>query len=299
MPGGRGVAPKSVDTYEATIDAVKSRFVGIRVGETTAGLIDEILNGIRRDHGATRERHTKVALNSVLTDAVLAGAIAASPIRELGLRRKRKSDSKVKGAPALGVHQVRALLTATSESELCSQKELRDPVIMLAATGVRRSELLALRWEDVDLDGRILTVGGSVVRLKGRALSGRDASKGAAQRSVPLPQFAVDALHRRKGEVPRPKHGRCDLPVIGGHAAGPGQLRQAVPRGSRVARVAGRVFAQLPQDCGHAHRRQGVVGADRGRPTRPRASVDDSGCLHEPRSRCMPRWLMFWTGPPV
>src|SRR6185295_941331 len=77
--------------------------------------IDEILKGIRRDHGATRERHTKVALNSVLTDAVLAGAIAANPVRELGIRRKRKGDPKVKGAPALGVHQVRALLIAISE----------------------------------------------------------------------------------------------------------------------------------------------------------------------------------------
>lgn len=88
------LAPKSVDTYEATIDAVKSRFVGIRISETTAGLIDEILKGIRRDHGATRERHTKVALNAVLTDAVLAGAIAANPVRELGIRRKRKNDPR-------------------------------------------------------------------------------------------------------------------------------------------------------------------------------------------------------------
>ena len=210
------LAPKSVDTYEATIDAVKSRFVGIRISETTAGLIDEILKGIRRDHGATRERHTKVALNSVLTDAVLAGAIAANPVRELGIRRKRKSDPKVKGAPALGVHQVRALLTAISESELCSQKDLRDPVIVLAATGVRRSELLALRWEDVDLDGRILTIGGSVVRLKGQGLVRQDTTKGGAERSVPLPQFAVDALHRRKGEVPRPNTAGVIFPSSAG-----------------------------------------------------------------------------------
>ena len=132
---------------------------------------------------------------------MLAGAIAANPVRELGIRRKRKSDPKVKGAPALGVHQVRALLTAISESELCSQKDLPDPVIVLAATGVRRSELLALRWEDVDLDDRILTIGGSVVRVKGQGLVRQDTTKGGAERLVPLPR--LDALHRRKGEVPR------------------------------------------------------------------------------------------------
>ena len=161
-------------------------------------------------------RHTKVALNSVLTDAVLAGAIAANPVRELGIRRKRKGDPKVKGAPALGVHQVRALLTAISESELCSQKDLRDPVIVLAATGVRRSELLALRWEDVDLNGRILTIGGSVVRLNGQGLVRQDTTKSGAERSVPLPQFAVDALHRRKGEVPRPNTAGVIFPSSAG-----------------------------------------------------------------------------------
>ena len=95
------MAPKSVDTYEATLTAVRSRLADIRVSEATPGLLDEILRGIRRDHGATRERHTKVALNSVLTDAVLAGVIASNPVRELGTRRKRKADAKVKGAPAL------------------------------------------------------------------------------------------------------------------------------------------------------------------------------------------------------
>nr|WP_253869763.1 tyrosine-type recombinase/integrase [Mycobacterium sp. 1164966.3] len=90
--------------------------------------------------------------------------------------------------------------------------------MLLAATGLRRSELLALRWEDVDLDGRVLTVCSSVVRLKGQGLVRQDTTKGGGSRSVPLPRFAVDALHRRKGEQPgpntagvifRPRQGRC------------------------------------------------------------------------------------------
>ena len=48
-------------------------------------------------------------------------------------------------------------------------------------TGGRRqdriSKLLALRWEDVDLDGRVLTVAGSVVRLKGVGLVRQDTTK--------------------------------------------------------------------------------------------------------------------------
>ena len=193
------LAPKSVDTYEATLDTVRPRLADIRVGEAMPGLLDEILRGIRRDHGATRERHTKVALNSVLTDAVMSGAIAANPVRELGTRRRRKADKKPRGAPALGVEQVRALLKGVIESEVCVSKDLRDPVILLAATGLRRSELLALRWQDVDLDDRVLSVNGSVVRVKGQGLLRQDRTKGGDERTIPLPQFAIDALHRRKG----------------------------------------------------------------------------------------------------
>lgn len=194
------LAPKSVDTYEATLDTVRPRFVGIRVSEAEPGLLDEILKGIRRDHGQTRERHTKVALNSVLTDAVLAGALAANPVLQLGTRRRRKADRKVKGAPALGGDQVRALLAAVEASQVCEQKDLRDPVILLAATGLRRSELLALRWEDIDLDNRVATVSGSIVRIKGKGLVRQDRTKGGDERMVALPRFAVDALHRRKGD---------------------------------------------------------------------------------------------------
>ncbi|CAN5551879.1 site-specific integrase [soil metagenome] len=193
------LAPKSVDTYEATLNTVKPRFVGIRVTEAGPGLLNEILKGIRRDHGATRERHTKVALNAVLTEAVMVGAIGTNPVREIAPRRRMKTEKKTKGAPALAVDQVRGLLKAILESEVCEQKDLRDPVIVLAATGLRRSELLALRWEDVDLDGRVLTVSGSVVRLKGAGLKRQDTTKTGEARSVPLPLFAADALHRRKG----------------------------------------------------------------------------------------------------
>ncbi len=194
------LAPKSVDTYAATIGAVKSRFVGIRVQEADPGLLNEILKGVRRDHGPTRERHTKVALNAALTDAVMAGAIGVNPIHEIPRRRRKKAEKKPKGAPALAAERVRELVAAVESSEVCESKDLRDPVIVLAGTGMRRSELLALRPEDVDLDGRVATICGSVVRLKGKGLIRQDTTKSGEARSVPLPRFAADALRRRKDE---------------------------------------------------------------------------------------------------
>ena len=49
----------------------------------------------------------------------------------------KKAQKKVKGAPALGDGQLRALLKAVEASEVCQSKDLRDPIILLAVTGHR------------------------------------------------------------------------------------------------------------------------------------------------------------------
>lgn len=271
------LAPKSIDTYEATLNTVKPRFVGIRVSEADPGLLNEILKGIRRDHGATRERHTKVALNSVLTDAVMVGAIGSNPVREIAPRRKKKAERKPKGAPALAVDQVRTLLAAIAESEVCASKDLRDPVTILAATGLRRSELLALRWTDVDLDARVLTAAGSVVRLKGQGLVLQDRTKGGDERSVPLPQFAVDALRRRKDEWTGPNTASVIFPSSTGTLRDPDnfgkqwrEVRDALGLPDVSSHSFRKTVATLIDDAGMSAR----IGADQLGHARPSMTQD-------------------------
>lgn len=271
------LAPKSVDTYEATLNTVKPRLLGIRVHEADPGLVNEILMGIRRDHGSTRERHTKVALNAVLTDAVLAGAIVANPVHEIPQRRRKKAEKKPQGAPALGGDQVRALLDALEASAVCEQKDLRDPVTLLAGTGLRRSELLALRWEDIDLDGRVATVSGSIVRLKGKGLVRQDRTKGGDERPVALPQFAVDALHRRKGDPLRSGHSEVIFPSSTGTLRDPDnfgkqwrEVRDALGLPDVTSHSFRKTVATLIDDSGLSAR----IGADQLGHARPSMTMD-------------------------
>jgi len=70
---------------------------------------------------------------------------------------------------------------------------------MLIATGLRRSELLGLRWTDFDETTGTLTVAGKVVREHGRGLVRSDETKTAAgRRTIPLPRFALDVLRERR-----------------------------------------------------------------------------------------------------
>jgi hypothetical protein len=72
-------------------------------------------------------------------------------------------------------------------------------ITVLIATGLRRSELLALRWADFDVESGVLAVTGKVVRKRGAGLVRIDETKTTAgRRTIPLPSFAVTALTERR-----------------------------------------------------------------------------------------------------
>jgi integrase len=75
--------------------------------------------------------------------------------------------------------------------------------VMALATGMRRGELLALRWQDVDLDGAQVRVERSLEQTK-QGLRFKSPKTRHGRRNIALPAFAVEALraHRNsQGEM--------------------------------------------------------------------------------------------------
>lgn len=66
---------------------------------------------------------------------------------------------------------------------------MRDVCQFALATGMRASEILGLRWDQVDMPGS-------------RASVGADQAKSGRARAVPLNEDALDVLHRRRGFDP-------------------------------------------------------------------------------------------------
>ncbi|WP_261956234.1 tyrosine-type recombinase/integrase [Streptomyces nigrescens] len=76
------------------------------------------------------------------------------------------------------------------------EKARRDPLyaasVLAIAMGLRRGEVLGLRWSDVDLDGRVIRISNQVQRIGGELY--QDTAKTGKIRPVPLPLICLAAL---------------------------------------------------------------------------------------------------------
>lgn len=69
--------------------------------------------------------------------------------------------------------------------------------VVAIATGLRQGELLGLRWGDVDLDERTLTVRTQVQRIEGKLIL-RELKTRSSRAVIPLAPFAVAALRKHR-----------------------------------------------------------------------------------------------------
>ncbi len=134
-------------------------------------------------------RHIHRILSSALTRAVEQQLLARNPA-EVFRRR----------LPKIERHEM-ATLTADQSAQLLDairHQRVYWPVLIALATGMRRGEILALRWRHIDLDGGSVRVVESLEQTK-LGLRFKPPKSGKA-RAVTLPGYATEELRRRKRE---------------------------------------------------------------------------------------------------
>jgi len=192
---GRSI--RTIDTYRYDATKLSKFMAAVRAGEATPARLDAALRSMRAEHGATMARRARTLLRGGLQLAVLNNVLATNPVRDVEFIR---SKTQPKGAVALTGEELRELLSKVRASESCIKRDLVDPITVLMATGLRRSELLALRWRDFDADACTIAVTGKVVRQRGKGLVRVDdeTKTAAGRRTVPLAPFAVTVLTERR-----------------------------------------------------------------------------------------------------
>ncbi|MGH1552754.1 tyrosine-type recombinase/integrase [Streptomyces sp. L7] len=70
--------------------------------------------------------------------------------------------------------------------------------VLVLVLGLRRSEVLGLRWQDIDFEGRQFTPVKQVQREKGKGLILKDLKTESSTAVLPLPEFCARALEERR-----------------------------------------------------------------------------------------------------
>ncbi|MDZ7884754.1 MAG: tyrosine-type recombinase/integrase [Mycobacterium sp.] len=152
----------------------------------------------------------RIVLGGMYGLAARHDVIRSSPIRETKLP---KSESKeIRGLTAIEFEQVRQAVATYAAPTAGRSGPRRGAMLaayveLLAATGARPSEVLAIRWHEVDLlaDPPTATITGTLLDhgvIPGRPLHRQDSRKGdAPPHTVTLPAFGVQVLTELYGET--------------------------------------------------------------------------------------------------
>jgi integrase len=147
-------------------------------------VLDEVV-----DRAPGSVRHVKAAMSSCFQDAVRGELIATNPARATRTATPPKAKLTTPSP-----EQVRTLVDAAAGTVW------EIPTLVCAATGARMSEVLGLRWRDVDLDRGCVKVVETLVRHLDGSLGFAPPKTRAAVREIPLPKRAVVRLRAYKIE---------------------------------------------------------------------------------------------------
>lgn len=203
----------------------------MRLRELAVGYLDTYFTKLRaRDYTPNTLRMIRKVIRGPLELAFKHGAILTNPV---------SSVDKIRGNPkpprALTIEERKRLLTwldgdsDNPEERIAQrraqQRELPDIVRIMLGTGLRVGEVMALRWSDINLDGKLmvingrpviapaLEVDGNVTRVVGQGLVRHGGKTEQAQRTVLLAGFVLDVLRARRDRLG--EFARGEAPVFG------------------------------------------------------------------------------------
>jgi integrase len=157
--------------------------------------LDTFISTVSANSGSAAAKACRSALSGILGLAVRQGALPSNPIRDVGHIRGARSRVK---ARSLTVEECTSWLTQLEADRAAVRRDLPDLTRWLLATGVRIGEAIAVGWDNIALDQRIVEIDHKIMRVKGQGLLRvRQTKSMAGHRTLPLPDFAMRMLARR------------------------------------------------------------------------------------------------------
>jgi len=206
---GLRLAPSTVASYRKNIRLHVTPYIGsLPLASLTSAHIAALYRRLeisgRADHrqgeglSPRTVRYVATILRAALGEALAAGMLTRNPADP-----KRAKPPTAKEARAPEMHPWNAAQLAAFLGWSAEHSQLHAAWHVLAMTGMRRGELLALRWRDIDLDAGTASIRRSagVIRVKGQAATiSEGPTKSGKPRVIDLDEMTVTLLraHRRE-----------------------------------------------------------------------------------------------------
>lgn len=131
-------------------------------------------------------RNIYAVAKAIFQDAVNDGLISRSPMFQVKRPRMTRKEARFLTTP-----EVMLVLESLKDSRYL------PPITLAALTGMRRGEVLALHWDDIDFEASSLRVRATVSRVQGRLVRTEPKTENS-RRSIPLSPSAAELLRQRR-----------------------------------------------------------------------------------------------------
>lgn len=208
------LAPRTLEAYRAAWRLhVEPALGDLRLLEATTARCEAWQRALRQRRGPELCRTAKAVLGGTLGYAVRLGAIPTNPLRDTSPITGRRRRQPRAMTPAelrelvdwLDTHvakeprRKRRDKVRTHDPAVIASRALGDVVRLMAATGCRIGEVMALSWDEVDLRAGTVAIRWHLVWVSGTGLLRQPGAKSAAgERLIRLPSRAVAMLERRR-----------------------------------------------------------------------------------------------------
>lgn len=173
--------------YLVRVHIAPDHIGGLRLAKLTPQHIQRWVNALAgKELSPQTVKSTYCTLHTALELAVEWNILARNPVALVRPPRVPQREMKT-----LAPEQVTTLLKAAGDDRLYAV------YAVAVALGMREGEILALRWQDVDLDAGVLTVAHTLTRVDGKLTLTEPKTKAGA-RQITLPPFLVSVLRQHR-----------------------------------------------------------------------------------------------------
>ena len=191
------IKPRTLQDYRACLRLyVRPRIGHLQVQAVRPSTITKLYRDLLTSGGRDGQplavatvTHLHAVLRKAFGDAVIVDEIISSNPVE---RAKRPRAQTHEPGTVWTVAQLRAFLATARQHRLFAFFHVA------AYTGARRGELLNLRWTDIDLDGKKITITGSTAVIAGERVNGT--TKSGLARVVSIDEETVTVLRQHKAD---------------------------------------------------------------------------------------------------